>query len=99
MLKIAKDSAIKARTQAVNQMRALVVTAPAGLRETVDGLSATALAVRCKGFRPGRLENPTAAAKYALRSLAWPLPSTRQGGPRTAGRVRTSHPDGGSGPS
>ena len=25
---------------------------------------------RCKGFRPGRLENPTAAAKYALRSLA-----------------------------
>ena len=28
-----------------------------------------------------------------------PLPSTRQGGPRTVGRVRTSHPDGGSGPS
>ena len=70
MLKSAKDSAVKARTQAVNQMRALVVTAPAGLRETLDGLSATALAVRCKGFRPGRLENPTAAAKYALRSLA-----------------------------
>ena len=48
-----------------------MVTAPAGLRETLDGsMSATALAVRCKGFRPGRLENPTAAAKYALRSLA-----------------------------
>ena len=70
MLKSAKDSAVKARTQAVNQMRALVVTAPASLRETLDGLTATALAARCKSFRPGRLENPIAAAKYTLRSLA-----------------------------
>ena len=70
MLKCAKDSAVKARTQAVNQMKALVVTSPAELRETLDGLSATALAARCKNFRPGRLDDPTAAAKYALRSLA-----------------------------
>ena len=69
-LKSAKDSAVKARTQAVNQMKALVVTAPAGLRETLDGLTATALAARCRSFRPGRLEDPTAAAKYTLRSLA-----------------------------
>ena len=39
MLKIARDSAIKARTQAVNQMKALVITAPAGLRETLDNLA------------------------------------------------------------
>ena len=71
MLKTAKDSAVKARTQAVNQMKALVVTAPAELRETLDGLTATALAARCKSFRPGRLEDPTAAAKYTLRSLAY----------------------------
>ncbi len=32
MLKVAKNSALKARTQAMNQMRALVVTAPADLR-------------------------------------------------------------------
>ena len=70
MLKSTKDSAVKARTQAVNQMKALVVTALAGLRETLDGLTATALAARCKSFRPGRLEDPAAAAKYALRSLA-----------------------------
>ncbi len=70
MLKSTKDSAVKARTQAVNQMKALVVTAPAGLRETLHGLTATALSARCKDFRPGRLEDPTAAAKYALRSLA-----------------------------
>ena len=70
MLKSAKDSAVKARTQAVNQMKALVVTAPAELRETLDGLAAGALAMRCKSFRPGRLDGPMAAARYALRSLA-----------------------------
>ena len=70
MFKSIKDSAAKARTQAVNQMKALVVKAPARLRETLDGLTATALAARCKSFRPGRLENPTADDKYALQSLA-----------------------------
>ena len=70
MLKSAKDSAVKARTQAINQMKALVVTAPAELRESLDGLAAGALATRCRSFRPGPLVNPTAAAKYALRSLA-----------------------------
>ena len=70
MLKSTKDSAVKARTQAVNQMKALVVTAPAVLRETLDGLTSSALAARCKSFRPGRLEDPAAAAKYTLRSLA-----------------------------
>ena len=70
MLKSAKDSAVKARTQALNQMKALVVTAPAQLREHLTGLTTAALVTRCKSFRPGRLEGPTAAAKYALRSLA-----------------------------
>ena len=69
-LKSAKDSAVKARTQAVNQMKALVVSAPAELRETLDGFAAGALAMRCKSFRPGRLDGPMAAARYALRSLA-----------------------------
>ena len=70
MLKSAKDSAVKARTQAVNQMKALVVTASAHLRETLDGLTAVNLAARCARFRVGRSDNPTEAAKYALRSLA-----------------------------
>ncbi len=70
ILKSARDSAVKARTQTINQIKALVVTAPAKLRETLDGLAAGALVTRCKSFRPGRLDGPTAAAKYALRSLA-----------------------------
>ena len=69
MLKSAKDSAVKARTQAFNQMKALIVTAPAELRETLVGLTAGALINLCKSFRPGRLDDPTAAAKYTLRSL------------------------------
>ena len=70
MLKSAKDSAVKARTQAINQMKALAVTAPAELRETLDGLSAGALVTRCKSFRTGRLDGPLATARYTLRSLA-----------------------------
>lgn len=70
MLKSAKNSAIVARTQAVNQMKALVVTAPAELREKLDGLSTSALVKRCGSFRPGHLDTPTVAAKYTLRSLA-----------------------------
>ena len=70
MLKKAKDSALKARTQAVNQMKTLIVTAPAKLRESLNGLAADPLASRCRRFRPGPLDDPTAAAKYTLRSLA-----------------------------
>ena len=70
MLKSAKDSAVKARTQAINQMKALTITAPASLRETLDGLSASNLVTRCKSFRIGQLRDPISAAKYALRSLA-----------------------------
>ena len=70
MLKNARDSAVKARTQAGNQMKALVVTAPAELRETLDGLTTSALAKRCRSFRPSRPDDPRTAAKYTLRLLA-----------------------------
>ena len=71
MLKTAQDSAVKASTQAINQLKALIITAPARLRESLSGLAAGALAMRCKSLRPGLLDNPTAASKYALRSLAF----------------------------
>ena len=47
VLKVAKDSALKARTQAIDQMKALVVTAPAELRQALDGLSVSRLVHRC----------------------------------------------------
>ena len=70
VLKVAKDSAIRAKTQAGNQMLALVVTAPASLRWALDGLSVIRLAKRCAGLRPGDVSTPTAATKLALRSIA-----------------------------
>ena len=70
MLKTAKNSALKARTQAINQMKALIITAPAELRQTLEGLTKGTLITRCVGFRPGDLVTPMTAAKHALRSLA-----------------------------
>jgi len=61
---------MKGRTQAINQMKALVVTAPVELRAVLRGLTASKLVARCAGWRNGQLETPTTAAKYALRSLA-----------------------------
>jgi transposase len=70
MLKMARDSGVKARTQALNQMKALLVTAPADLRESLAGLTARELLNRCATCRPGPLCSPTAVAKHTLRLLA-----------------------------
>jgi hypothetical protein len=70
MLKLAKDSAVKTRTQTLNQMRALLVTAPTELRETLNGLPSGQLINRCAALRPGPLTSATAVAKYTLRLLA-----------------------------
>ena len=70
MLKIVKDSAIKARTQAINQMKALIVTAPSELRPALVGLGVSRLVALCARFRPGHLATQAGAAKYSLRLLA-----------------------------
>lgn len=71
-LKVARNSAVKARTQAINQMKALIVTAPADLREQLKDLTARRLVRRCALFRPGaaNLATPEDATKLALRSIA-----------------------------
>jgi transposase len=70
MLKIARDSAVKARTQTLNQLTSVLVTAPSELRESLGGLSTSRLLGRCAAFRPGAIDSPAAAARHALRSLA-----------------------------
>ena len=70
MLKMAKDSAVKASTQAINQIKALLITAPAALREHLSGLTTSTLLDRCAALRPGTLTTPTAATKHTLRLLA-----------------------------
>ncbi len=70
VLRATRRGAVKARSQAVNAMRATVVTAPAALRDELADLSLRALVKRCQGLRPGELAAPVAAAKLALRCLA-----------------------------
>jgi transposase len=69
-IKIARDTAVKARSQAIITLKALIVTAPDELRHELQPLSKAKLRERCAGLRPGRLESPLAAAKHALRALA-----------------------------
>ncbi|NUS91149.1 MAG: IS110 family transposase [Nocardia sp.] len=71
VLRIARRSAVKARTQAINQIRGLLVSAPATLREQTTGLNRARLIAALAGLRPGRdLSDPLAATKTALRRLA-----------------------------
>jgi transposase len=69
-LRIARSSATKARTQASNAIKALVVMAPEALREALRNLPTARLVGTCARFRPGQVVDPTAATKTALRSLA-----------------------------
>jgi transposase len=47
MLRLAKNSAVKARTQALNQLKAVRVNAPSALREELEPLSTSLLVRRC----------------------------------------------------
>ena len=69
-LKVARDTARKAKTAAIVTLKAMAINAPAPLRESVDGLGDKALIKRCAAYRPGSIDTPTAAAKHALRALA-----------------------------
>jgi transposase len=69
-LRVARRSAIKARTQAANQLHDLVVAAPEPVRAQLRGLAIEALVKRAAGFRPGTLSTPVAATKLAMRELA-----------------------------
>ena len=69
-LRVARRSAIKARSQAANQVQGILVCAPAALREELRQLSLAQLVQHAAAFRPGPVTNATAANKLALRSLA-----------------------------
>ena len=62
---------MKARTQASNQLHALLSTAPDGLREGLLGLPTKHLAGKASRFRCGAtLADPAAATRFAVRSVA-----------------------------
>jgi len=70
-LQAVRRSAVKARTQTLNQLRALVLTAPEDLRARLRRLPPARLVATAAAFRPRRpLATPAAATRWALRSLA-----------------------------
>jgi transposase len=69
-LRIARRSAVSSRTQTMNQMRALLITAPLKLRDCLRHGSGATLVKTAARLRCGAITSPEAAAKLALRSLA-----------------------------
>ncbi|HEV2125975.1 MAG TPA: transposase, partial [Chloroflexota bacterium] len=70
-LRLARRSAIKARTQAANQLHALVVTAPEALRSTLRLLHLPTLVATAGRLRPPTCPTtPEGATRVALKSIA-----------------------------
>ncbi len=70
-LKVLQRSATKARTQALNQLRSLLVTAPDDLRAKLRDLTQRQLLATCAGFRVDTDDDSLAAiTRFALRELA-----------------------------
>jgi transposase len=69
-LRVARASAIKARTQAINALKALLVTAPDQPREQLRGRSTVRLVKTAAALAPGPLTTPLAAATLGLQTLA-----------------------------
>jgi len=69
-LKIVHRSANKARTQALNQIRDIITTAPEELRSELRGLRRRQLLAVCSSFRPADRDDLLAITKLSLRNLA-----------------------------
>ncbi|MCA1837455.1 MAG: IS110 family transposase [Actinobacteria bacterium] len=71
VLRAARRSAVKARSQAANQLQSLWATAPEEFRQRLHGLSTKELVAIAARFRPSsNLGDVEAATKFALRSVA-----------------------------
>jgi transposase len=71
VLRAARRSAVKAKSQAANQLQGLRVTAPEKLRDRLRGLPTKGLVAVAARFRPGCDPiDVEAATKLALRSVA-----------------------------
>src|SRR4029453_69912 len=69
-LRGSRTTTIKARTQAINALRSLLVTAPPELRDQLRALSTTRLVGKAAQLRPGTPASPLAVSTLALRHLA-----------------------------
>jgi transposase len=69
-LQVARRGAVKASSQAANQLRDLIVTAPEPLRARLSPLPTGERVALAARFRPGELSDPGEAAKAAMAAIA-----------------------------
>jgi transposase len=70
-IKVARDTAVKARAQAMITLKTLIVNAPTSLRAPIDRIAGRVALVRhLAALRPGPITSTTASTKAALRALA-----------------------------
>jgi transposase len=69
-LRVARAGAVKARTQAGNQLRDLILTAPEQVRQQLAGLPSQRQVDLAARFRPRDLAGPAEGAKAAMASVA-----------------------------
>lgn len=70
VLRVTRGSARKARTQALNQMRALIATAPDEIRSELRNLNVHRMLEKASSYRPASRRDVNSATKFALRTLA-----------------------------
>lgn len=72
VIRVARESAVKARSAALVQFQGLVITAPAELREFLSHQGTRANVTLASSWRPDvtRLDDPVQATKMALRTIA-----------------------------
>jgi transposase len=71
LVKIARDTAVKAHTQALSALKATLVTAPDELRAELEPLTSFALAAACASLEVAEeISDPDEAIRHVLASLA-----------------------------
>lgn len=70
VLRLARSSAMRDRTRALNQMRSLITTAPDELRDQLRRLTIPRLVRTAAGFRPAGRADVANATRLALKTLA-----------------------------
>src|SRR4051812_5547655 len=69
-IKVARDTAVKARSAAIIALKTLLVNAPCELRESLEPLTDRKLIDRCARLLPGPITDTVASTKHALRAIA-----------------------------
>jgi transposase len=70
LLRNGRLGALKARTQAINQLHGLLITAPDPIRQQLRSLPVGQMLARARRWHGGDPSDPAIAAKLAIRSIA-----------------------------